>query len=74
MIEYNYGTAVNKLIYCYEEMLELLIRARLASNRIDEWKKILDLVTNPDQTHASIKYSSLASPITKRPNFYRDYL
>jgi len=50
MLEYNYGTAMNTLIEYYEEMLELIVQARLASDRVDEWKKVLDLVTNTDQT------------------------
>tara|TARA_R110000824_G_scaffold52052_7_gene144702 strand:+ start:5258 stop:5542 length:285 start_codon:yes stop_codon:yes gene_type:complete len=50
MPSYNYGTAIDKLIDNYQEMLELLIQARLASNRIDEWKNTLDIVINPEQT------------------------
>jgi hypothetical protein len=63
--DYNYGTAMNKLIDYYKEMLELIIQARLASDRIDEWKEVLSVVTNPDQTNTII---------TRKPNFYRDYL
>ena len=65
MIDYNYGTAMNKLIDYYKEMLELIVQARLASDRIDEWKETLDVVTNPDQANMLI---------TRKPNFYRDYL
>ena len=50
MANYNYGTAMNKLIDSYNEMLELIIQARIATDRIDEWKNDLDLVINPDQT------------------------
>jgi len=56
---------MNKLIDYYKEMLELIIQARLASDRIDEWKEVLSVVTNPDQTNTII---------TRKPNFYRDYL
>jgi len=52
MIEYNYGTAMNKLIDYYKEMLELIVQARLASDKVDEWKSVLELVTNPDQARA----------------------
>ena len=65
MNKYNYGTAMNRLIDSYKEMLELIINARIASDRIDEWKEILNLVTNPDQT---------LMPITTRPYFYDEYL
>jgi len=65
MINYNYGTAMNNLIDYYKEMLELIIYARLASDRVDEWKETLNLVTNPDQTIIMI---------TRKPDFYRDYL
>lgn len=54
MVQYNYGTAVNKLIDYYQEMLEILVQARLASDRIDEWKNTLDVVVNPDQTKFNI--------------------
>lgn len=54
MTEYNYGTAMNSLIDYYKEMLELIIQARLASDRIDEWKEALNLVINPDQTYAPL--------------------
>jgi len=64
-MDYNYGTAMNKLIDYYNEMLGLIIQARLASDRIDEWKEILNLVTNPDQANIMI---------TRKPDFYRDYL
>ena len=64
-MDYNYGTAMNKLIDYYKEMLELIVQARLASDRIDEWKETLDVVTNPDQANMLI---------TRKPNFYRDYL
>ena len=50
MGSYNYGTAMNKLIDNYQEMLELIVQARIATDRIDEWKHDLDLVINPDQT------------------------
>ena len=50
MPSYNYGTAIDKLIDNYREMLELHIQARLASDRIDEWKNTLDIVINPEQT------------------------
>jgi len=50
MKDYNYGTAVNNLIDNYTEMLGILVQARIASDRIDDWKKDLDLVINPDQT------------------------
>ena len=50
MANYNYGTAINKLIDSYHEMLELIVQARIASDRIDDWQNDLDLVTNPDQT------------------------
>ena len=39
MQTYNYGTAVNKLINSYLEMLELIVKARIATDRIDEWHK-----------------------------------
>ena len=65
MIDYNYGTALNNLIDYYNEMLELIIHARLASDKIDKWKETLYQVTNPDQTH---------QPIIVRPNFYKDYV
>ncbi len=54
MVDYNYGTAVNKLIDYYEEMLGILVQARLASDRIDEWKNTLDVVVNPDQTRFNL--------------------
>ena len=70
-MDYNYGTAMNKLIVNYSEMLELIIHARLASDRIDEWKETLKLVTNPDQTHSCwLDDNSNKSP----HQFYRDYL
>jgi len=50
MRDYNYGTAINNLIENYKEMLGILVQARISSDRIDDWKKDLDLVTNPDQT------------------------
>ena len=50
MGSYNYGTAMNKLIDNYQEMLELIVQARIAADKIDEWKHDLDLVINPDQT------------------------
>ena len=49
MGNYNYGTAINKLIDNYQEMLELIIQARLASDRIDDWKNTLAIVINPEQ-------------------------
>ena len=58
MVDYNYGTAVNKLIDYYEEMLGILVQARLASDRIDEWKNTLDVVVNPDQTRLNKKRSN----------------
>ena len=64
-LDTNYGTALNRLINYYKEMLELIIHARLASDRVDEWKETLYIVTNPDQTH---------TPLTEKTNFYRDYL
>jgi len=48
MGNYNYGTALNKLIDNYQEMLELIIQARLASDRIDDWKNTLAVVINPE--------------------------
>lgn len=60
MVNYNYGTAVNKLINSYNEMLELIVQARIATDRIDEWKKDLDLVTNPDQTRLPQTMEGLA--------------
>ena len=53
--EYNYGTSMNLLIDYYKEMMELIVQARIASDRVDEWKKVLDLVTNPDQTSMAIQ-------------------
>jgi hypothetical protein len=50
MGDYNYGTAINNLIDNYTEMLGILVQARIASDRIDDWQKALDLVINPDQT------------------------
>jgi len=54
MVNYNYGTAINKLIDSYHEMLELIVQARIATDRIDEWKKDLDIVINPDQTKMNL--------------------
>ncbi len=50
MPKYNYGTAVDKLIDNYQEMFTLIVQARIAGDRIDEWKRDLDLVLNPEQT------------------------
>ena len=54
MQTYNYGTAVNKLINSYLEMLELIVKARIATDRIDEWQKDLELVINPEQIYGGI--------------------
>lgn len=54
MSDYNYGTAINNLIENYKEMLGILVQARISSDRIDDWKKDLDLVTNPDQTRMNL--------------------
>ena len=43
MVNYNYGTAINNLINNYKEMLEILVQARIASDRIDDWQNDLDL-------------------------------
>jgi len=71
MANYNYGTAINRLIDYYKEMLELIIHARLASDRIDEWKAALYLATDPDQTHTSITNNNHDND---RIQFYKDYL
>ena len=59
--EYNYGTSMNLLIDYYKEMMELIVQARIASDRVDEWKKVLDLVTNPDQTSMAIQRRILSA-------------
>lgn len=50
----NYGTAITTLIVNYKEMLELIVQARIGDERIDEWKKALDLVENPEQVRSSL--------------------
>ena len=74
MVNYNYGTAVNKLIDNYQEMLEILVQARLASDRVDDWKNTLDVVINPEQTKVDVQkrvnVASLQS-IQKLENIYQ---
>ena len=60
-----------KVIDYYKEMLELIIHARLALDRVDEWKKALDNVST-DQTHLSTTTSTNHN--IDRIQFYRDYL
>tara|TARA_R110002012_G_scaffold271038_2_gene456186 strand:+ start:239 stop:487 length:249 start_codon:yes stop_codon:yes gene_type:complete len=50
----NYGTAITTLIVNYKEMLELIIQARIGNDRIDEWKKAVDLVENPEQVRSRL--------------------
>ena len=61
----------DKVIDYYKEMLELIIHARLALDRVDEWKKALDNVST-DQTHLSTTTSTNYN--IDRIQFYRDYL
>jgi len=44
----NYGTFMDTFIENYQEMLELIIQARIASDRVDDWKKALESVLNPE--------------------------
>lgn len=44
----NYGTFMDKFIENYKEMLAILVQARIASDRIDEWQKSLEDVMNPE--------------------------
>ena len=48
----NYGTALDSLIVNYKEMLTLIVQARIGNERVDEWKKALDLVENPEQVRS----------------------
>ena len=44
----KYGTFMDKFIENYQEMLEVIVQARIASDRVDEWKKSLEDVINPE--------------------------
>ena len=50
----NYGTVLNSLIVNYKEMLTLIIQARIGDARVDEWKRALELVENPEQVRSRL--------------------
>ena len=50
----NYGTALNSLIVNYKEMLTLIVQARIGNERVDEWKKALELVENPEPVRSRL--------------------
>lgn len=44
----EYGTFMDTFIENYKEMLTLIVQARIASDRVDEWQKSLKGVVNPE--------------------------
>lgn len=48
MNNYGWGTNMDKFIENYGEMLEVIVQARIASDKVDEWKKSLEDILNPE--------------------------
>ena len=60
----NYGTFMDTFIENYQEMLELIIQARIASDRVDDWQKALESVLNPEpRSRHDYKYQVIDSRI-----------